>query len=92
MVLNVVLFFKAFSIGHLDGIQTGACANLVALECMVKAHNEGQNYVYNGPTILKGIGEVCPALKTALDLWKDITFNYASTDTSDFAVTTTGKI
>ena len=30
-------------------------------------------------------------LQTALDLWKDITFNYASTDTADFAETPTAN-
>jgi ribulose-bisphosphate carboxylase large chain len=86
---DVVFQFGGGTIGHPDGIQAGACANRVALECMVKARNEGQDYIHNGPAILKGISETCPALKTALDLWKDITFNYASTDTSDFAATTT---
>ena len=48
--------------------------------------------VYFLNQISKDIREVRPALKTALDLWKGITFNYASTDTSDFAVTIPGKI
>ena len=29
----------------------------------------------------------CGPLKAALDTWGDISFNYASTDTSDYAVT-----
>ena len=31
------------TIGHPAGIQAGAVANRVALECMVKARNEGRN-------------------------------------------------
>ena len=33
----------------------------------------------------------CGPLKAALDTWKDITFNYESTDTPDFVPTATAS-
>jgi len=62
-------------------------ANRVALEAMVKARNEGSDIEQEGPQILQKAAQFCTPLKQALDTWKDVTFNYASTDTSDFAVT-----
>jgi ribulose-bisphosphate carboxylase large chain len=86
---DVILQFGGGTIGHPDGIQAGATANRVALECMVIARNEGRNYVEEGPQILQDAAKYCSPLKTALDLWKGITFNYASTDTADFVETET---
>ena len=40
---DVVLQFGGGTIGHPAGIQAGAVANRVALECMVKARNEGKD-------------------------------------------------
>ena len=62
-------------------------ANRVALECMVKARNEGRDIKNEGPEILRKAAQTCTPLKQALDTWGEISFNYASTDTSDFAVT-----
>jgi len=67
-------------------------ANRVALEAMVLARNEGRNYVEEGPQILRDTAKMCGPLQTALDLWKDISFNYASTDTADFAETPTANV
>jgi len=86
---DVVLQFGGGTIGHPDGIQAGATANRVALEAMIIARNEGRDYVKEGPEILKDIAKLCGPLKTALDLWKGITFNYTSTDTADFVETAT---
>jgi ribulose-bisphosphate carboxylase large chain len=88
---DVVLQFGGGTIGHPDGIQAGATANRVALECMVLARNEGRNYIEEGPQILRDAAKTCGPLQTALDLWKDITFNYASTDTADFVETATAN-
>jgi ribulose-bisphosphate carboxylase large chain len=88
---DVVLQFGGGTIGHPDGIQSGATANRVALECMVIARNEGRDYVTQGPDILRSAAKSCGPLQTALDLWKDITFNYASTDTADFVETATAN-
>jgi ribulose-bisphosphate carboxylase large chain len=84
---DVVLQFGGGTIGHPDGIQSGATANRVALESMIIARNEGRNYVEEGPEILKTAAKECRPLQVALDLWKAITFNYASTDTLDYEVT-----
>ena len=86
---DCILQFGGGTIGHPDGIQAGATANRVALECMVLARNEGRNYFHEGPDILKDAAKYCGPLQTALDLWKGITFNYASTDTADFVETAT---
>merc|ERR1712087_334062 len=90
---DVVLQFGGGTIGHPDGIQAGATANRVALESMVLARNEGQDYFNNqvGPQILRDAAKTCGPLQTALDLWKDISFNYTSTDTADFAETATAN-
>jgi ribulose-bisphosphate carboxylase large chain len=84
---DVVLQFGGGTIGHPDGIEAGATANRVALEAMLLAKNEGQNFVENGPQILKDASKNCRPLRVALDLWKSITFEYASTDTLDFEAT-----
>jgi len=87
---DVVLQFGGGTIGHPDGIQAGATANRVAMEAMLMAKFEGVDYMANGPQILKEAAQKCGPLKAALDLWKDITFNYSSTDTPDFVETSTG--
>ncbi len=84
---DVVLQFGGGTIGHPAGIQAGAVANRVALEAMVKARNEGRDIKNEGPEILQAAARFCTPLKQALDTWKDVSFNYASTDTSDYAVT-----
>ena len=88
---DVVLQFGGGTIGHPDGIQAGATANRVALECMILAKNEGRNYIKEGPQILKEASKECRPLQTALDLWKSITFEYASTDTMDYEATPTSS-
>jgi len=89
---DVVLQFGGGTIGHPMGIQAGAVANRVALESMVLARNEGRDIWNEGPQILMDAAKTCSPLKAALDTWKDITFNYASTDTADFVPTTTASM
>nr|YP_009550487.1 ribulose-1 5-bisphosphate carboxylase/oxygenase large subunit [Eustigmatophyceae sp. Bat 8/9-7w]QAA11419.1 ribulose-1 5-bisphosphate carboxylase/oxygenase large subunit [Eustigmatophyceae sp. Bat 8/9-7w] len=86
---DCIMQFGGGTIGHPDGIASGATANRVGMECMVIARNEGRNYLKEGPQILRVAAESCTPLRVALDLWKDISFNYSSTDTADFAETTT---
>jgi ribulose-bisphosphate carboxylase large chain len=86
---DVVLQFGGGTIGHPGGIQAGATANRVALEAMTKARNEGRDIVNEGPQILRDAARWCTPLAQALDVWKDVTFNYTSTDTPDFVVTPT---
>jgi len=70
-------------------IQAGATANRVALEAMVLARNEGRDYVKEGPQILAEAARWCTPLRQALETWKDVTFNYTSTDSPDFVPTAT---
>ena len=86
---DVVLQFGGGTIGHPQGIQAGAIANRVALETMVKARNEGRDIWNEGPAILTEAARWCQPLRAALDTWKDVTFDYASTDTVDFVPTPT---
>jgi ribulose-bisphosphate carboxylase large chain len=86
---DVILQFGGGTIGHPDGIQSGAIANRVALECIVKARNEGRDIWNEGPHILSEAAKWCRPLRAALDTWKDVTFNYASTDSVDFVPTPT---
>src|SRR6266404_2411013 len=86
---DVVLQFGGGTIGHPMGIQAGAIANRVALETMIKARNEGRDIWNEGPQILADAARWCSPLRAALDTWKDVTFNYQSTDTADFVPTAT---
>ena len=56
---------------------------------MVKARNEGKDIWNEGPQILANAAKFCQPLRAALDTWKDVTFNYASTDSVDFVPTPT---
>jgi ribulose-bisphosphate carboxylase large chain len=84
---DVVLQFGGGTIGHPQGIQAGATANRVALEAMVLARNEGRDIKEEGPQILRDAAKWSTPLAAALDTWGEISFNYAPTDTSDYAVT-----
>src|SRR3984957_19208208 len=86
---DVVLQFGGGTIGHPDGIQAGATANRVALEVMIKARNEGRDIWHEGPQILAEAAKWCSPLRAALNTWKDVSFNYQSTDTADFVATAT---
>jgi ribulose-bisphosphate carboxylase large chain len=88
---DVVLQFGGGTIGHPMGIQSGAIANRVALEAMVKARNEGRDIWIEGPQILAEAARWCQPLRGALDTWKDVTFDYASTDSVDFVPTPTAS-
>lgn len=84
---DAVLQFGGGTIGHPMGIQAGATANRVALEAMVFARNEGRDIANEGPEILRDAARWCKPLAAALDTWGNVTFNYTSTDTSDFVPT-----
>lgn len=84
---DVVLQFGGGTIGHPMGIAAGATANRVALEAMVLARNEGRDYVNEGPEILEKAAKFSPALRAALETWKDVSFNFESTDTPDAIAT-----
>ena len=86
---DVVLQFGGGTIGHPMGIEAGATANRVALEAIIKARNEGRDIWHEGPQILANAARTCTPLSAALDTWKDVTFDYASTDSVDFVPTAT---
>jgi ribulose-bisphosphate carboxylase large chain len=86
---DVILQFGGGTIGHPMGIQAGATANRVALEVMIKARNEGRDLWNEGPEILEQAARWCSPLKAALQTWKDVTFDYTSTDTVDYVATPT---
>jgi ribulose-bisphosphate carboxylase large chain len=88
---DVVLQFGGGTIGHPQGIQAGAQANRVALEVMIKARNEGRDIWTEGPQILADAAKWCSPLNAALQTWKDVTFDYTSTDTADFLATATAS-
>ncbi|MGH8729094.1 MAG: form I ribulose bisphosphate carboxylase large subunit, partial [Burkholderiales bacterium] len=77
---DCVLQFGGGTIGHPRGIAAGATANRVALEAMVLARNEGRDIWNEGPDILQRAAKSCAPLQAALETWKDVTFDYASTD------------
>jgi len=81
---DCVLQFGGGTIGHPMGIQAGAIANRVALEAMILARNEGRDYLAEGTDILAAAARNCTPLAQALEVWRDVSFNYASTDTPDF--------
>src|SRR3990172_1025474 len=89
---DVVLQFGGGTIGHPDGIQAGAIANRTALEVMIQARNEGRDIWNEGPKILQDAAKWCAPLKAGLDTWKDVTFNYASTDSPDFVASPTASV
>jgi ribulose-bisphosphate carboxylase large chain len=86
---DCVMQFGGGTIGHPHGIAAGATANRVALEAMIFARNEGRDYLAEGPDILAAAARSCRPLAQALDTWKDVTFDYASTDTPDFVPSVT---
>jgi ribulose-bisphosphate carboxylase large chain len=86
---DVVLQFGGGTIGHPDGIAQGATANRVAVEAMIQARNEGRDYLNEGPEILDKAARWSPELRKALEIWKDVTFDYASTDVPDAVATLT---
>jgi ribulose-bisphosphate carboxylase large chain len=80
---DVILQFGGGTIGHPMGIAAGAEANRVALEAMVKARNEGRDFLREGPDLLRQAAATCRPLEVALATWGDVTFDYTSTDAPD---------
>jgi ribulose-bisphosphate carboxylase large chain len=86
---DVIMQFGGGTIGHPMGIAAGATANRVAVEAMIKARNEGKDFLAEGDEILRLAARRSPELQTALDIWGDVAFNYESTDTPDVLATPT---
>jgi ribulose-bisphosphate carboxylase large chain len=86
---DVILQFGGGTIGHPMGIAAGAAANRIATEAIIQARNEGRDTYAEGPDILAHAAKGSPELDAALEVWRDITFEYESTDTPDVLVTPT---
>ncbi len=86
---DVVLQFGGGTIGHPMGIAAGARANRVALQAMIKARNEGRDYLAEGPDILRAAAKHSRELEVALSTWGEVSFTYESTDTPDVVATPT---
>ena len=86
---DTAMQFGGGTLGHPDGIAEGATANRVAVEAMIQARNEGRDYLNEGPDILAAAARFSPSLRTALEVWKDITFDFESTDVPDAVLTPT---
>jgi len=86
---DVIMQFGGGTIGHPMGIAAGASANRVAVEAMVKARNEGKDFLSEGDEILRLAARRSPELQMALDTWGDVSFDYESTDTPDVVATPT---
>ncbi|MBC7894846.1 MAG: form I ribulose bisphosphate carboxylase large subunit [Cytophagaceae bacterium] len=84
---DVVLQFGGGTIGHEDGIAAGATANRVAVEALIQARNEGRDIVAEGGDVLLRAATWSPALRKALDLWSDVSFEFESTDVPDAVAT-----
>ncbi len=78
-----ILQFGGGTIGHPMGIAAGAAANRIAVEAIIQARNEGRDWFNEGPDILKHHAKSSPELKSALEVWGDVTFEFESTDTAD---------
>jgi ribulose-bisphosphate carboxylase large chain len=84
---DVILQFGGGTIGHPMGVAAGATANRVAVEAMIKARNERRDYLAEGEEILRAAARHCAPLQAALDTWRDISFDYESTDVPDVVAT-----
>ncbi len=84
---DAIFQFGGGTIGHSMGIAAGATANRVAVEALIQARNEGRDFLREGPEILERTARWCRPLREALELWRDVTFDYASTDTPDVVMT-----
>jgi ribulose-bisphosphate carboxylase large chain len=75
------LQFGGGTLGHPWGAAPGATANRVALEACVQARNEGRDMMREGGDILREAGRWSPELNVALELWKEIKFEFEAMDT-----------
>jgi ribulose-bisphosphate carboxylase large chain len=56
---------------------------------MIQARNEGRDYLNEGPEILAQAARWSPSLRKALEIWKDVSFDFTSTDVPDAVPTLT---
>ena len=63
--------------------------NTLAVEAMIQARNEGGDFLKESPEILESAAPWCSPLRAALETWKDVTYNYESTDAVDYVAMAT---
>jgi ribulose-bisphosphate carboxylase large chain len=80
---DAVFQFGGGTQGHPSGNAAGASANRVALEAVVQARNEGRDLTREGKDILDQAARHSPELREALDLWKEISFEFEGVDRLD---------
>ena len=80
-----VLQFGGGTLGHPWGNAAGAAANRVAVEACVEARNQGRDLERESKDILEGAAKHSPELKTAMETWKEIKFEFDTVDKLDVA-------
>ena len=73
------------TLGHPWGNAAGAAANRVALEACVAARNSGRELEREGKEILTQAARSSPELRTAMETWKEIKFEFDTVDKLDVA-------
>src|SRR5437762_1070060 len=81
--VNFRVIAKWMRLAGVDHIHAGT------VEGMIEARNEGRDYLNEGPDILAKAARWSPSLYKALEIWKDITFDFESTDVPDAVPTLT---
>jgi ribulose-bisphosphate carboxylase large chain len=77
---DAVLQFGGGTLGHPWGNAAGAAANRVALEACVEARNQGRDLEKESKDILTNAAKSSPELKTAMETWKEIKFEFDTVD------------
>jgi len=80
---DAVLQFGGGTLGHPWGNAAGAAANRVALEACVEARNQGRELEKESKDILTNAAKSSPELKTAMETWKEIKFEFDTVDKLD---------
>ncbi len=80
---DAVFQFGGGTQGHPWGNSAGATANRAALETVVQARNEGHDILAEGQDILRKAARSSPELRAAMEVWKEVRFEFAGVDTLD---------
>ena len=80
-----VLQFGGGTQGHPWGNAAGAAANRVACEAVVKARNAGRDIEREARDILTEAAQHSPELAIAMEVWKEIKFEFETVDKLDAA-------
>jgi ribulose-bisphosphate carboxylase large chain len=78
---DAFLLFGGGTHGHPSGSRAGATANRTAVEAIAAARNDGQDIVSEGRQILERAGKNCPELRQAMELWREVRFEFPVTAT-----------